>query len=28
MSGIFLREAGAGPPILFLHGWTMDGGIF
>ncbi|RMF41398.1 MAG: alpha/beta hydrolase [Alphaproteobacteria bacterium] len=28
MSGIFLREAGAGSPILFLHGWTMDGGIF
>lgn len=22
------REAGAGQPLVFLHGWTMDGSIF
>lgn len=23
-----MREAGTGPALVFLHGWTMDGGLF
>ncbi|UUP16644.1 alpha/beta fold hydrolase [Nitratireductor thuwali] len=24
----YTREAGAGPPIVFLHGWTMESSVF
>lgn len=24
----FFRDTGAGRPIIFLHGWTMDGSVF
>ncbi|WP_209424865.1 alpha/beta hydrolase [Pararhodobacter sp. SW119] len=26
--GVHLHRAGTGPPIVFLHGWTMTGDIF
>jgi len=28
VAGLHVREAGAGPPIVFLHGWTCHGGFF
>lgn len=24
----FVHSVGRGPPLVFLHGWTMDGGLF
>lgn len=28
MSGHVMRQAGSGPALVFLHGWTMDSSIF
>ncbi|MCP4385636.1 MAG: alpha/beta hydrolase [Hyphomicrobiales bacterium] len=27
-SPLIVNEAGEGPTLIFLHGWTMDGGLF
>lgn len=28
MSGLHVERAGAGPPLVLLHGWAMHGGVF
>ena len=28
MSGLYVDSAGAGPPLLLLHGWAMHSGLF
>ena len=28
MSGLHVEVAGAGPPLVLLHGWAMHGGVF
>lgn len=27
-TGMFMREAGSGAPVIFLHGWSCDGSFF